>query len=138
MVVLLVFLIILLSEAYYEALRYAKKDATRSGIAEAFHRSIVYLFVIFYLSDIYVPWLQNSGFTVWQLIGLFLLLRFGIFRGAYNLFAGKSYMDRGSKTKVYDKVFWTLIDWTRQPPGILVPTLEFLATFTAIVLLIWK
>ena len=137
MVTFLIFLIIIMTESYYEALRYYHHETTKSGIVEGFHRSFVYALVCGYLAGIPVPFIVDSGFNWWQLAGLFVLLRFGIFRPLYNFFGKVPYLYRGTLSKVYDRAFWGFIDWTKQPPEILVPTLEFLSTFTSIVILLY-
>ena len=68
---------------------------------------------------------SNSHYVWWHLLISAVLFRMSLFRIVWNLIAGKPYVYLGT-TSYFDIAYRKFVDWTRQPPGILMGTFDLM------------
>ena len=129
MKVLTIFLFLIITEAWYES--WAKKPILTnrvkrylSGVIEFFYRAVLMLIVFAWFSNYIVLYFNLEVHSFWDLFVGYILLRTAILRPLYGLFSGEGYLYIGT-TKLYDIWLAKFVRWTKQPPNILLPTIEF-------------
>ena len=105
--ILLLFLVLILLEASYEALQRSWKDMlkTLAGVLEFVYRAIIMLGLFAWIADIRPHELINlKDYSYLELLGSFVLLRFALFDACYNIITRQPVFYVGD-TKIYDKMF---------------------------------
>jgi len=126
--ILVIFLVLIITEAVYEALKLRGKD-TLSGVIEFFNRALTIVLLSLFMAG--WSWdLKNDG--AGYVIGGYVLLRFALFDVLYNLTAGLSLFYIG-ETKIYDKLWRKFFEWTRFPEGHFLWMFKFIALLISIV-----
>lgn len=122
---LLIFLILIISEALYEGL-YDNGKKALAGVLEFFNRLLMVGMIILWLNGTDYEFAHRE---LWVLIGGYLLLRFALFDVVYNLMRDLPVFYVG-ETKLYDKLWRKFFGWSG------ISSEYFLAMFKFIALLI--
>ena len=113
MILLVIILFLIISEAIYEAL-YDEGKKTLSGLVEFFYRAVVTVMALLWLSDKFS--LPSSPVPLWKLIGGFIFIRYALFDLTYNLIRKLPWFYIG-QTKIFDKVWNWFFRKTMFPVG---------------------
>ena len=129
--ILLIFILLIFTEAVYEALKLRGKD-TLSGVIEFFNRALTIVLLSLFMAG--WSWdLKNDG--AGYVIGGYVLLRFALFDVLYNLTAGLPLFYIG-ETKIYDKLWQKFFEWTHFPEGHFLWMIKLIALIISITWLI--
>lgn len=109
---LLIFLILIISEALYEGL-YDNGKKALAGVLEFFSKLLTMGMIILWLNGTDYEFVRRE---LWVLIGGYILLRFALFDAVYNLMRDLPVFYVG-ETKIYDKVWKAFFRWTNISVG---------------------
>lgn len=104
---LLIFLILIISEALYEGL-YDNGKKALAGVLEFFSKLLTMGMIILWLNGTDYEFVRRE---LWVLIGGYILLRFALFDAVYNLIRCLPVFYIGS-TKIYDKLWRKFFSWS--------------------------
>ena len=129
--ILLIFILLIFTEAAYEALKLKGKD-TLSGVIEFFNRAVTIILLSMFLAG--WRWnLKNDG--LFYVLGGYILLRFAIFDFVFNITARLPLFYIGT-TKIYDLLWQKFFEWTKFPKEHFLWMFKFIALLIGIVWLI--
>ena len=104
---LLIFLILIISEALYEGL-YDNGKKALAGVLEFFSKLLTMGMIILWLNGTDYEFVRRE---LWVLIGGYILLRFALFDAVYNLMRDLPVFYVG-ETKMYDKLWRKFFKWS--------------------------
>ena len=126
--ILVIFLVLIITEAVYEALKLRGKD-TLSGVIEFFNRALTIVLLSLFMAG-WVLSLKNDG--LFYIFGGYVLLRFAIFDFVFNITAKLPLFYIGS-TKIYDILCQKFFEWTKFPKEHFLWMFKFIALLISIV-----